>query len=295
MLLSNLTQWYCNKLPEKEAIKMIADAGFDAYDISLFELTRNEEYLFNSPNYVEIAKEMREYADSIGIVCNQSHAPFPTSTGKEEEDKVIFQKIVRAMEIASILGAKIIVVHPKQHLIHAEHPDELFEMNVEFYKSLIPYCEKFGIKVACENMWQWYNGNKVPSDSTCSRAWEFNKYLDAIDSEWIVGCLDIGHVSLMNADIPDFIRQMGNKRLQALHVHDTDYKSDKHTAPFMEKIDFIAMCKALAEIDYQGDFTFETDAFYKGKPKELLLATNKYLCEIGRYLVAQFEEAKKQK
>ena len=58
MLLSNLTQWYCNKLPEKEAIKMIADAGFDAYDISLFELTRNEEYLFNSPNYVEIAKEM---------------------------------------------------------------------------------------------------------------------------------------------------------------------------------------------------------------------------------------------
>ena len=83
MLLSNLTQWYCNKIPEKEAIKMIADAGFDAYDISLFELTRNEEYLFNSPDYVEIAKEMREYADSIGIVCNQSHAPFPSSTGKE--------------------------------------------------------------------------------------------------------------------------------------------------------------------------------------------------------------------
>ena len=295
MLLSNLTQWVGSNLSEKEAIKVISDAGFDAYDISLFKLTRDENYQFNSPDYVNIAKDLRKYADSLGIVCNQSHAPFPSSTGKEEEDKVIFEKIVRAMEIASILGAKIIVVHPKQHLIYAEHPDELFEMNVEFYKSLIPYCEKFGIKVATENMWQWYNGNKVPSDSTCSRAWEFNKYLDAIDSEWIVGCLDIGHVSLMNADIPEFIRQMGNKRLQALHVHDTDYKADKHTAPFMEKIDFIAMCKALAEIDYQGDFTFETDAFYKGKPKELLLATNKYLCEIGRYLIAQIEEAKKQK
>lgn len=294
MLLSTLTQWVGTKLPEKEAVKIIAEAGFDAYDISLFELTRNEEYQFNRPDYVEIAKDLREYADSLGIVCNQSHAPFPSSVGKEEEDKVIYEKIVRAMEIASILGAKIIVVHPKQHLIHAEHPQELFEMNVEFYKSLIPYCEKFGIKVACENMWQWYNGNKVPSDSTCSRAWEFNQYLDAVNSEWIVGCLDIGHVSLMNADIPQFIRDMGNKRLQALHIHDTDYKSDKHTLPFMEKIDYEAVCKALAEIDYQGDFTFEADAFYRGKPVELYPATTKYMCEVGRYLISRIEAAKNQ-
>lgn len=292
MLLSNLTQWVGSKLSEKEAVKVIADAGFDAYDISLFKLTREEAYLFNRPDYVEIAKDLRKYADSLGIVCNQSHAPFPTSTGKEEEDKVIYEKVVRAMEIASILGAKIIVVHPKQHLIYAEHPDELFQMNVEFYKSLIPYCEKFGIKVAAENMWQWYNGNKVPSDSTCSRAWEFCKYLDAIDSEWIVGCLDIGHVSLMNADIPEFIRKMGNKRLQALHIHDTDYKADKHTIPFAEKIDFVAMCKALAEIDYKGDFTFEADAFYRGIPAELYPAATKYMCEVGRYLISEFEKAK---
>ena len=154
MLLSNLTQWVGSALSEKEAVKIIAEAGFDAYDISLFKLTRDENYQFNSPDYVNIAKDLRKYADSLGIVCNQSHAPFPSSTGKEEEDKVIFEKIVRAMEIASILGAKIIVVHPKQHLIYPDHPDELFNINVEFYKSLIPYCEKFGIKVACENMWR---------------------------------------------------------------------------------------------------------------------------------------------
>ena len=35
MLLSNLTQWVGSNLSEKEAIKIIADAGFDAYDISL--------------------------------------------------------------------------------------------------------------------------------------------------------------------------------------------------------------------------------------------------------------------
>lgn len=294
MLLSNLTQWVGSKLSAKEAVTINAEAGFDAYDISLFQLTRDENYEFNQPDYIERAKELRSYADSLGIVCNQSHAPYPSSTGKEEEDKVIFEKIVRAMEIASILGAKIIVVHPKQHLCYPDHPEELFRINVEFYKSLIPYCEKFKIKVAAENMWQWNNGYKAPSDSTCSRAWEFNKYIDAVDSEWIVGCLDIGHASLMNADIPDFIRQMGNKRLQALHVHDTDYKADKHTLPFMEKIDFIAMCKALAEIDYQGDFTYEADNFYRGKPEALYPATTKYMCEVGRYLVGEFLKAKQE-
>lgn len=292
MLLSNLTQWVGSSLSAKEAVKINSEAGFDAYDISLFQLTRDENYEFNAPDYIEKAKKLREYADSLGIVCNQSHAPFPSSTGDEEKDKWIFEKIVRAMEIASILGAKIIVVHPKQHLCYPDYPEELFRLNVEFYKNLIPYCEKFGIKVACENMWQYNNGFKAPSDSTCSRAWEFNKYLDAIDSEWIVGCLDIGHVSLMATDIPEFIRQMGNKRLQALHVHDTDTKYDKHTLPFMEKIDYHAVCKALGEIDYQGDFTYEADAFYRGKPQELYLATTKYMCEVGRYLISKIEEAR---
>ncbi len=293
MLLSTTTEFSARKISEKDAIELIAKAGFSAYDISLFELTRNDEYHFNRDDYVKSAKELRVFADSLGIVCNQSHAPFPSSVGDEVKDKEIYEKIIRAMEIASILGAKIIVVHPKQHLNYAEHPEELFEMNVEFYRSLVPYCEKFGIKVAVENMWQCNNGNNVPSDSTCSRAWEFCKYLDAIDSEWIVGCLDIGHVSLMKADIPEFIRKMGNKRLQALHIHDTDFKSDKHTLPFMEKIDYIAVCKALAEIDYKGDFTYEADAFYRGKPVELYPATAKYMCEVGKYLVGEIENNRK--
>ena len=56
-------------------------------------------------------------------------------------------------------------------------------MNVEFYKSLIPYCEKFGIKVACENMWQNNSASGAITDSTCSRAWEFCKYIDAVTGD----------------------------------------------------------------------------------------------------------------
>ena len=72
MLLSTLTHWTGSTLPEKETIKIIAEAGFDAYDISLFGLTRNPDYFFNGEDYVNQAKELRQYADSLGIVCNQS-------------------------------------------------------------------------------------------------------------------------------------------------------------------------------------------------------------------------------
>jgi hypothetical protein len=113
-------------------------------------------------------------------------------------------------------------VHPKQHLPYMENREALLQMNIEFYNRLIPYCEKYNIMVATENMWQQNRISRAVIDSTCSRAWEFNKYIDAIDSPWIVGCLDVGHVSLMSTSIPDFIRAMGKDRLQALHIHDTD-------------------------------------------------------------------------
>lgn len=286
MLLSTQTLLLAEKLGEKEAIRIIKEAGFDAYDMSLFKM-KSDDYYLNGNNYLSEAKALRKHADSLGIVCNQSHAPFPSSVGDKEKDKATFKKIVRAMEIAAVLGAKSIVVHPKQHLRYAEHPDELFNMNMEFYNRLIPYAEKFGIKIATENMWQRNNGAKSVTDSTCSRAWEFCKYIDTVNSKWLVGCLDIGHTSLVGADTAEFIRTMGNERLQALHVHDTDFISDLHTLPFTQKIDYIAVCKALKEINYKGDITFEADEFLRKFPVDFLPEASEFMCKVGRRIIKE--------
>jgi len=289
MLLSTEIASLAKKVGEREAIKIIKEAGFDAFDMSLFELNRDENYYLNQDDYVEKAKELRAYADSLDIVCNQAHAPFSSSYGDPQKDEWIFGKIIRSMEIAAIMGAKIIVIHPVQHLNYAEHAEELFHMNMEFYNKLIPYAEKFGIKIAVENMWQENNGAKSITDSTCSRAWEFNKYIDTINSEWVVGCLDIGHVSLIGSDIPCFIKSMGNKRLCALHVHDTNCIRDLHTIPFSQKIDFIAACRALKEIDYKGDFTFEANQYYNNYPVDFLPEAAEFLCKVGRRLIKEIK------
>ena len=292
MLLSTSTNVLAKAFSHKDAIRIIKESGFDAFDMSLCEMLTNKDSIFNTDDYLNYANELRAYADSIGIVCNQAHAPFHSSTGKPDEDEEIFQKIVRSMEIASVLGARVIIVHPKQHLKHAEFADEHFEMNVQFYTRLASYAEKFGIKVATENMWQYNKNTWQIIDAPCSRPREFCKYVDAINSKWIVACFDIGHAALVGENIPDFIRKLGNRRLQALHVSDNEFLTDAHKLPFEQKIDFVEVAKVLAEIGYEGDFTFEADGTYKQRPKELYKASATYMAEVGRYLIAEIEKAK---
>ena len=60
MLLSVSTSPMNVRLSDRKAIRIIKEAGFDAYDMSLFQLTRDENYEFNRADYVEIAKDLRK-------------------------------------------------------------------------------------------------------------------------------------------------------------------------------------------------------------------------------------------
>lgn len=287
MILSTQTDFLGRAYGEAEAIRMLAKAGFDAFDFSFFAMFDNPEYPMNGPDFRDYAKSLRAVADACGIPCNQAHAPFASGTGDAADDARRFRTIVQSMEAASILGAKIIVVHPIHHLPYITHAAELKEINVDFYRRLVPYCEKFGIKVACENMWQY---NPVVSriiDSTCSRPGEFCEYLDAVNSPWIVGCLDVGHTALTDEDLGGFVRIMGAGRLQALHVHDNDFLEDTHTMPFISKIDFSALVTALKDINYQGDFTLEADHFLEKFPLPLVPDALALLYKTGRFLADQ--------
>lgn len=194
------------------------------------------------------------------------------------------------MRNASLLGVRNIIVHPCQHLEYCKEgvPEELFEYSINFYKKLLPYCEEYNIKVALENMWQYPGG--MISHSTCSRPWEFIKYLDALDSEWFVACLDIGHANLVRETPAEFIKELGGKRLKCLHVHDVDGTRDSHTLPFFGVGDWDSIMKALAEINYEGEITFEADGFMNGKPVELLPDCAKYMAAVGRCLANKYEE-----
>ena len=291
MLLSTTTDILEYRFGMNKAIDIIADSGYDAVDFSVF---RPEHY--TDVHDVGYYKELRKYTEDKGLFFNQSHAPFPSSVASEEETKQRFEWITTAMRNAACLGVKNIIVHPCQHLkyIEGDNAKKLFEINIDFYKRLIPYCEEYGIKVALENMWQMQadGWNKI-IHSTCAHPEEFVAYLEALDSEWMVACLDIGHATLVCEDVYNFIMKLGKKHLQALHVHDVDGMADSHTLPYFGMTDWDKVTKALADVGYEGDFTFEADNFFKGKPDELLPDCTKLMATTGKLLVNKVQNYKK--
>ena len=288
MKLSSTTDKLQEKFGIYKAVDILSEAGYDAIDFSQF----NEE-IYASTYGKEYYTEIRKYAEDKGLFFNQSHAPFSSSFTDEEKTAKRFDEIVTAIKRASYLGVKNIIVHPCQHLKYdvEGNPEKLFEYNMEFYKKLIPYCEEFDIRVALENMWQ-YTG--MINHSTCSRPEEFVRYIDELNNDSFVACLDIGHAALVREDIGDFIKILGNKRLRCLHVHDVDGTNDSHTLPYFGSINLEKVMKALAEIDYKGELTFEADSFMDNKPDILLPDCAKLMAKTGKHLVSQFENYKKQ-
>lgn len=286
MLLSTTTSRLSRYMSLEDAIKVIKNAGFDAYDLTFCSLP--DDHAFYGDDRVERAKALKAEADKLGIVCNQAHAPFPTSKGDDKKDEEIFELVVRSMEVAAILGAKITVVHPKQHLKYAENIEELFELNMEFYRRLLPYAKKYGIKIATENMFQWHNNASVCLDSTCSQPREFVRYVDEINDPYLVACVDIGHAGLVDVDPCDMIRRLG-KRVGCLHVHDNNKIHDHHTLPYLGKINWDGVTAALKEIGYEGDFTYEADSFLATFPQELYRSCENLMHDVGRHLISKIE------
>ena len=283
MLVSTQTEHLAAKFSQETAIRMLADAGYEAFDLSLFSML-NDDDPFNSDEYLALARHLRAVAEECGIVCNQAHAPFPSSKGNQAFNETIFARIVRAMEIAATLGAGIIVVHPVQHLYYPEHVQELKEMNHTFYTALAPYAEKFGIRVALENMFQGDPRRHVLIESTCNSPDEFCAYLDALPNEQFTACLDIGHCGLVGQDAANFIRALGHDRLGALHVHDNDHHHDLHTMPFMGALNWDSITTALADIRYAGDITLEADRFMTSLPEHALPEAAHLMCTVAKHL-----------
>ena len=286
MRLSTSTRDTAVRLGLEKTIDILAAAGYDCIDFS-----QCDESIYGRDLKKDYFINLRKYAEDKGLTFNQSHAPFASSFKEEEKTKKRFTEITEALKRASYLGVKNIVVHPCQHLTYAQegNPELLFQYNMEFYSKLIPYCEEYGIRVAIENMWQ---RTGMINHSTCSRPYEFVKYVDSLNNDAFVACLDIGHAALVREDISEFIKILGNKRLQCLHVHDVDGTNDSHTLPYYGNVEWEKVMKALADINYKGDLTFEATSFLNNVPSDLCADGEKFMVKVGRHLISLFENNK---
>ena len=278
------------------ATELLKKAGFDAIDMDLCVLEKDDSVFWDS-TYKYRAAELREHAESLGMSFNQSHAPFHYNwkNNPNEYEERFMPGMIRTLEISALLGCKQAVVHPIHHQEYIGHEEEQFELNIKFYRDLLPYAKEFGVKIALENMWQNEVKRKRPGYDVCSLATEFVRYIDTLDDGMFTACLDLGHSGMVGEEAQDAIRILGHDRLGALHVHDNDYCADQHTLPYLGKMDFEAIMKALADVDYVGEFTYETARYYGRMPDEMMLPALRFMADMGRYLDSRFEFYKNEK
>ena len=270
---------------EEKAIEYIAKAGFDAWDFSMFAMCRYDwsrkallenNHPLASNNYLAFARRLKRIGNDCGIVCNQSHAPFPSSC---PEIRSYFK---RAIECTAEAGGKICIIHPDN--------DKSAQENAEMYLELLPFAKESGVKIATENMWNWDGVKDQSSFAACATSESFNEHLDAVNDDYFVACLDIGHAEMRGSGsgAAAMIYALGG-RLQALHIHDNDKWHDSHQIPFSMSIDFNSVVKALKDINYQGYFTLEADNYLKKYSADNVFEGIKNLAAADKRLADMYE------
>ena len=293
MVISTEINSYSKYGDVKSVLKLLKDAGFTAYDFSMFaKKWLGVSDFLASDDYLEKAKELRAYADSIGLPCNQAHAPFPTvitddisheGISCEEYNERMHVYVERAIEVAGILGAKVVVVHPWNYYTA--------EQNAALYKSFEKTARSSGVKIGVENMWNWKSGDSTASPAACSHHDDFRKHLDLLPKDVFVACLDIGHAEMagLETSAVKMIETL-SERLEAIHLHDNNLIRDNHAIPFTYNINYAAIIDAMKKVNYQGDITLEADTFALNAPVELMPAVAKYAASVAEYFKNQIEK-----
>ena len=274
---------------DENAIVKLAEAGFDCIDFGFFHYAeRTADSIFNqsADKFKAYFTHLGEVADDANIEIRQVHSPMPSYSGKADEDAFFFTVQEKAIAAAAFMKSKYIIIHPciPGQYRYTHFRAECKEINMDFYRRLLPTLDKYNMKLAVENMFNYDPVRKCICPTVCTTAEEMADYIDTLNDEHFVACLDVGHANLTGETPGNMARILGN-RLETLHVHDNNGLNDEHKIPYHGNIDWDSFCAVLKEIGYKGSFSFEADGFfamYGGKmPEECA----RFLCKLGNEMV----------
>ena len=226
-----------NEIPIKEQLALFKKTGFEGFFVSWQEGMD--------------LKEIRNYADSIGMYFQSVHAPFGKAADMwrgGEKAETALDELLHCLEDVAGAGVKIMVCHAWIGFDTDEQPNQ---SGVEKYRKLVERADELGVKIAFENT-------------------EGEEFLDALLRAFVkyknVGfCLDTGHEMCYNKS-KDMLALYGD-RLIATHINDNlgirDYKGvitfqdDLHLLPFDGVKDWADFARRIQKWGYDSELTFE--------------------------------------
>ena len=249
---------YTDNNPVK-AIEAYEGTGFKYLDYNFFNVVRTPNHPFLEDNWKDVILEAKATAERLGFTFVQAHAPACKMKGDSLEKGL--EATIRSIEACGILGIENMVIH-SGFFTEIKYPDDkelYFKANEPFFRSLIPYMEKYGVNILFENTTFKHckEGCFFPITGK-----DLNDFVTYMDHPLFGAAWDVGHANMDGIDHYTEIMEMG-KNLKAIHVHDNNGLKDEHMAPFLGTVDYDSLMKGLIESGFSGYFTLEANEFFR--------------------------------
>lgn len=234
------------RTPLVDCLETIRGSGF-----SMIEVVFSPPHLdYRNPQAVQ---EAAARIDALGLEAYSFHAPFADdidiSSLEPTRREHALAEILRAVEAAASLGVHYFVIHPgpengdipsrEERLLRIENVCSVLER-------VAARCGEAGIQCVLEN--------KLPHlmfGQSADLLW----ILTCLKGNRVGACLDTGHAHLAGELYPLVYKMAPYLRL--LHVHDNKGHGDDHLPPGDGRIDWTALLKELAGVNFTGAFILE--------------------------------------
>jgi sugar phosphate isomerase/epimerase len=234
------------RTPLVDCLETIRGSGF-----SMIEVVFSPPHLdYRNPQAVQ---EAAARIDALGLEAYSFHAPFADdidiSSLEPARREHALAEILRAVEAAASLGVHYFVIHPgpengdipsrEERMLRIENVCSILER-------VAARCSEVGIQCVLEN--------KLPHlmfGQSADLLW----ILTCLKGNRVGACLDTGHAHLAGELYP-LVHKMA-PYLRLLHVHDNKGHGDDHLPPGDGRIDWTALLKELAAVNFTGAFILE--------------------------------------
>jgi sugar phosphate isomerase/epimerase len=234
------------RTPLVDCLETIRGSGF-----SMIEVVFSPPHLdYKDPARV---REAAARIDALGLEAYSFHAPFADDIDISSPDagrrEYALETILRAVDAAALLGVHYFVIHPgpentdipsrEERLLRIEHVCGILDR-------VAARCSEVGIQCVLEN--------KLPHlmfGQSADLLW----ILACLKGNRVGACLDTGHAHLAG-DLYQLVCKMA-PYLRLLHVHDNKGHGDEHLPPGDGRIDWTALLKELAAVNFTGALILE--------------------------------------
>lgn len=267
--------------PISETMERCAAAGFHRMDLSFYDYTRYR-HPFVGPDWEQWLGDIQSLAEKLDMSFGQAHAPFynfcdPCAPDAAELDNLI----LRSIDCCSALGIPWLVIHAGTDYESPTPAASSKKKNRDYFAPILEFANRRNVGIAFENLWE---RNIAPKRNYTTTAEELLELCAAFDTPMAGICWDTDHAALSGQNQPEHLRLIGSK-LVATHISDCYGIGSDHLLPFCGSILWEPIVRALADIGYTGDFTYEVFRYTSTVPDALLPAALAHSVIVGEYLL----------